>query len=154
MTHLLPPRLVLILLIASVAAGLALPGPGPAPWPVRVIGAPIALAGTALTIAASKVFERLGTNIVTTADPDRLVTTGPFAVSRNPMYLGFVVLLAGAAIVVGSPWAIIGPAGFFAAAERWYIPFEERRAAAVLGSPYEQYRAKVRRWIGRRAITP
>jgi protein-S-isoprenylcysteine O-methyltransferase Ste14 len=69
------------------------------------------------------------------------------------MYLGFLGLLAGAALAVGTFWAVVGPIVFFAVADRWYIPFEERRAAAVFGAAYERYRAEVRRWIGRRSVT-
>jgi protein-S-isoprenylcysteine O-methyltransferase Ste14 len=152
MERLLPPRLVVVLLVVSVAGGAWLPGPGPLPALIRIGGAPVAVLGIVLTVAAARVFERVGTNIVTTRDPDLLVTTGPFALTRNPMYLGFLVFLAGVALGVGTLWAAVGPVVFLVVADRWYIPFEERRGSAVFGAAFDRYRATVRRWIGRRSV--
>jgi protein-S-isoprenylcysteine O-methyltransferase Ste14 len=119
---------------------------------VRIAGAPLAALGIGLTVAAARVFERAGTNIVTTRDPDLLVTTGPFALTRNPMYLGFLLFLAGVALGIGTLWAAVGPVVFLVVADRWYIPFEERRGSAVFGAAFDRYCANVRRWIGRRRV--
>lgn len=67
------------------------------------------------------------------------------------MYLGFLTMLAGTTAAVGTISAWVGPALFFAASAWWYIPFEERRMAAVFGRDYDVYRSTVRRWVGRRS---
>ena len=148
MQRLLPPHLFAILLTATIAVGLALPIAGPLPIFVRVLGVPLAVAGLALNLGGAGLFDRIGTNIQTFRDPDRLVTEGPFRITRNPMYLGFTLMLVAAAVLVGSLSAAVGPAGFFAAAHRWYIPFEERRMEATFGAAFDDYRKRVPRWVG------
>jgi protein-S-isoprenylcysteine O-methyltransferase Ste14 len=105
------------------------------------------IGGLAVAATQNRRFARVGTNIMTFDDPDVLVSTGWFARSRNPMYLGFLVGLLGVALVVGTTTAMVGPVLFFLAADKWYIPFEERRLLAVFGPDYEAYRGKVRRWL-------
>ena len=145
--RLLPPQLVPILIVVSVAVGVGLPLVGPLPWSARVAGVVVLVAGAALTLRSSRLFAALATNIMTFDDPDRLVTSGPFRVSRNPMYLGFLAVLVGVALLVGTASAAVGPVGFWLAAHFWYVPFEERRMAATFGPDYEVYRGRVGRWI-------
>lgn len=148
MQRLLPPLLVLLLLAAMSTVTVL----ESTPWlnrPMRAAGVVPLLAGAALLGAGNRLFSRANTNIKTFDDPDVLVVDGVFGVSRNPMYLGFLLVLAGASLLFGSMGSWIGPIVFFFAAHRWYIPFEEQRATAVFGADYHQYRRSVRRWIGR-----
>lgn len=150
MQRLLPPFLFLPLLALSIATGLALPILGPWPWPVRLLGIPIAMVGLWLNAGAAIRFTRNDVNIVTFLDPTDLVTDGRFAWTRNPMYLGFELMLAATAIIIGTLTAWFGALVFFVVADRWYIPFEERRLEAVFGDRYDTYRRTVNRWFGRR----
>ena len=156
--RLLPPKLVLLLLVVAVPIGVLAPVLGPLARPIRLLGIVPVVAGLGLTLSGSTLFSRVGTNIRTFNDPGVLVTAGPFAHTRNPMYLGFVVFLAGVALVVGTLTAWIAPACFALAADRWYIPFEERRMLATFGADYEDYRRRVPRWFGpvgrARQLTP
>eukprot|EP01030_Chromulinospumella_sphaerica_P019292 gene19292-19175_t len=115
------------------------------PW--TWIGWALAALGLALSFSGAGLFRRVGTNIKTFDDPNVLVTGGPFRLTRNPMYLGFVLLLAGVALALGaaSPWVV--PAAFWLLADRWYIPFEERAMRRTFGEPYEAYSRRVRRWL-------
>jgi protein-S-isoprenylcysteine O-methyltransferase Ste14 len=92
----------------------------------------------------------------TTVDPTRpakasaLVRSGIFGFSRNPMYLGMAVGLAGWAMLLGSlgPWFVL-PA--FATLLTWLqIKPEEAVLATLFGRDYEDYCAHVGRWFGRR----
>jgi len=76
-----------------------------------------------------------------------LVARGPFRFSRNPMYLGLVLTLTGAAIVIGhlTPW--VGPIALFLWLDRAFIPHEEALLAAHFGAEWDAYRARVRRWV-------
>lgn len=148
MQRLLPPHLFVLCGISSLAIGLLLPVVGPAALPFRLIGVPVLIAGVLLTVRSASHFERAETNIKTFDDPGVLVGTGPFRFSRNPMYLGFTVALVGLSLIVASLSAFAGPALFWLLADRWYIPFEERRMAAAFGPAYRQYRSMVPRWIG------
>jgi protein-S-isoprenylcysteine O-methyltransferase Ste14 len=147
MKWLLPP----ILWLSSIAAmGLAcylLPTQAIVPAPYQFAGYLLFALGLGIAILASRQFGRVGTNINTFRDPDTLVTDGLFSVSRNPMYLGFVLSLLGAAIVVNDLVALSVTALFFAVTNAWYIPFEERAASTRFGGEFDAYSKRVRRWI-------
>ena len=148
MQRLLPPLLFLPLLAISIVLGLVVPIAGPLSWALRILGVPVAIAGLTLNIGGAGLFNRIGTNIKTFDDPGRLVEEGPFRFTRNPMYLGFTLMLCGAALLVGSLTAWTGAVAFFAAANLWYIPFEEARMRSIFGPQYEDYRRRVPRWLG------
>lgn len=153
MQTLIPPRLVLLLLLGMAGLMLVMPGAQFLDWPWRVAGAIPLVLGAVLLLRGSGLFTRLGTNIKTFDEPDLLVDTDVFAVTRNPMYLGFVLVLAGVAVGFGSLVALLGPVGFAVAADRWYIPFEEARMAEKFGSAYASYRSRVPRWVSIRSIS-
>ena len=77
----------------------------------------------------------------------RLVTGGIFQYTRNPMYVGFTGLLTALAILLGTPWAMLGPLLFFVFTWRFQIAPEERVMQAKFGESYADYRASVRRWL-------
>lgn len=150
MQRLLPPTLVLLLALAAAIASWLIPVAAFPPSPWRWAGVPLTIAGLAVSTLGSRRFASVGTNIKTFDDPDILVDDGLFAVSRNPMYLGFVVALVGWALAWGALTAWLAPALFLLAADRWYIPFEEARMMEQFGRDYERYRRETSRWVGRR----
>lgn len=78
--------------------------------------------------------------------PDRLVTTGVYARSRNPMYLGHLVFLTGLTMVTRSPVALALNAGLM----HWFderARNDHRRLVAFFGPPYEEYAVRVPRWL-------
>lgn len=78
--------------------------------------------------------------------PDHLVTTGPYAVTRNPMYLGHVLFLAGLTLATRSPLSLAVTAGLL----HWYderARTDHRRLGEIFGEPYAQYAARVPRWL-------
>ena len=148
MTRLLPPTLVWLLLGVAVPLGLYAPVVGPADWPWRLAGLVPLFGGLVLARAGHRLFERTGTAIGTFDKATVLVTTGPFAYTRNPMYLGLTAVLGGVAVIVGSLTAWLAPIGFAAVATGWYIPLEERAMRATFGSAYAEYAGRVPRWLG------
>jgi protein-S-isoprenylcysteine O-methyltransferase Ste14 len=146
-SRILPPRLFVLLAVASVGLGLLLPVVRWAGPPANLLGVPVAVAGLLLAVAGSRAFDRAGANIQTFEEPTALVTGGWFARTRNPMYLGFLIALLGTAVLVGSLSALLGPVGFFLAAQFHYVPFEEERMRETFGADYEEYARHVRRWI-------
>lgn len=78
--------------------------------------------------------------------PERLVTTGPFALCRNPMYLGHLVFLAGLALSLRS---FLGLVLLVGTAIRFHLRVQrdERRLAERFGQAYLEYRSRVKRWI-------
>jgi protein-S-isoprenylcysteine O-methyltransferase Ste14 len=147
MKWLLPPLLWAVCLVATVALGVLAPLAAIMPAPYQWFGVAPVLFGAWLLASASGRFHRVKTNINTFRDPNVLVTDGPFAITRNPMYLGFALVLLGAALIANA-WSALAPAlVFFLVANAWYIPFEERAASAQFGDAYVSYRQRVRRWV-------
>lgn len=76
-----------------------------------------------------------------------VLRSGPFRLSRNPLYLGLIVLDVGLALLARSLWALVlVPVGVVAL---WWgaIRPEERYLAEKFGAEYDAYRAKARRWL-------
>ena len=78
--------------------------------------------------------------------PERLVTSGPFALCRNPMYLGHIIFLAGLALSLQS-WLAAALAAGTAVWFQFRVRRDERRLAERFGEPYRQYCARVKRWV-------
>jgi protein-S-isoprenylcysteine O-methyltransferase Ste14 len=116
-----------------------------APW--NLLGlVPLGL-GTALALVGSRAFRRAGTTIKPFQASAALVTSGVFRLSRNPMYLGMVLGLAGVALLLGAltPFLVIP---FFALLiQRRFIAVEERMLAQAFGSDYAAYQRLTRRWL-------
>jgi protein-S-isoprenylcysteine O-methyltransferase Ste14 len=78
--------------------------------------------------------------------PDELVTTGPYSVTRNPMYMGHLVFLTGLTLVTRSPVSL----AVTAALVPWFderARKDHRRLVEIFGVPYEEYAARVPRWL-------
>ena len=75
------------------------------------------------------------------------MTGGPYRFTRNPMYLGLVVLAVGIAVWVGTWPLVIAPLAVFATANWVHIPFEEAKMRRQFGADYDGYVARVRRWM-------
>ncbi|WP_367714940.1 isoprenylcysteine carboxylmethyltransferase family protein [Nitratireductor sp. GISD-1A_MAKvit] len=100
-----------------------------------------------IDIQAMRTLYRAGTAILPTRSADALVTSGPFAISRNPIYLGNSMLLAGIALVSGNVWFIglLIVAAFLT--QKLAIEPEERHLEMRFGKKYRDYRKRVRRWF-------
>jgi protein-S-isoprenylcysteine O-methyltransferase Ste14 len=147
MKRLLPPVLLILLIIALVALHFLHPVYGSSMANMPWFASALSLAGIA-GLAWSRVqFARSESEIMTFNEPRNLVTDGLFSISRNPMYLAMLLLVTGAALLVDRWCALVAPLLFFAAANWWYIPFEENEAARAFGKRYLEYRQHVRRWL-------
>ena len=103
--------------------------------------------GSIIAIAGKRQFQSNDSEIHPFRQPRNLVTYGLFRYSRNPMYLGFCLMLLGLALFVNLWPALLSPAIFFFVADSWYIPHEEQAATTAFGDAYILYRKQVRRWI-------
>ncbi|MEL6751314.1 MAG: isoprenylcysteine carboxylmethyltransferase family protein [Pseudomonadota bacterium] len=83
--------------------------------------------------------------------PDRpataLITDGPFAFSRNPIYLANVLLTAGLGLALNNRWMLLGAALLWFALLDLCIKREEEHMAAKFGAAWQKYTLKVRRWL-------
>lgn len=118
--------------------------------PVRAAVAVAAVfAGVALIIAARVALDRSHTTWHP-SEPHRtkrLVTDGPFRFSRNPTYVGMLLVLVGWSAFLRSPAAFAAAASFAAYIQRFQIRPEERILSAILGEEYRDYTMRVRRWL-------
>ena len=76
-----------------------------------------------------------------------LVTSGIYRLSRNPMYLGLVMLQIAYCLYLGSAFGLLVVAGFVLAMNRLQIGPEERALEESFGDEYRRYKAEVRRWL-------
>ena len=89
----------------------------------------------------------------TTVNPNKpeqaskLVTSGIYRISRNPMYLGFAFILAGWGVWLSSVWAMLGVIGFIGYLTLFQIMPEERALTKLFGDEFTIYKARVRRWL-------
>jgi protein-S-isoprenylcysteine O-methyltransferase Ste14 len=113
------------------------------------LAALLAVLGVVVAVAGVVEFRRARTttNPLNARAASSLVTGGIYARTRNPMYLGFALALAGWAAWLGHPLAALGVAGFVAWMNAAQIPVEERALRDLFGAPFDEYCARVRRWI-------
>jgi protein-S-isoprenylcysteine O-methyltransferase Ste14 len=103
-------------------------------------------AGLALILAGRHFFLVAKTNIMPFKPALHLVTDGPFAWVRNPMYVGFGFLTAGLAIAFASDWTLVLMLPAAIVLHRGVVLREERYLEAKFGEPYRQYMARVPRY--------
>jgi protein-S-isoprenylcysteine O-methyltransferase Ste14 len=143
-----PPPLVGL---ATDALMWALPGPTLSlPEGLRwSLAFGLGLSGLAIDLAGVLSFRRARTTI-NPLRPQRsaaLVDTGLFAHTRNPMYLGMLVVLLGWLAFLAAPVALLGPLLFVAYITRFQITPEERVLTGLFGEAFRVYCRRVRRWI-------
>jgi protein-S-isoprenylcysteine O-methyltransferase Ste14 len=142
-----PPFLVLILLLVSACLMAAIPL-GPIPIPAaRVIGGFFLLIGLITGFSGFSAFRKAGTPLRPGDEPTQFVTYGPFRITRNPMYLGFGLLLMAAFFLTKSAFFLIPPVIFFLLMNFVLVPFEEKLMTENFGESYTEYRRRVRRWL-------
>ncbi|MEI7577427.1 MAG: isoprenylcysteine carboxylmethyltransferase family protein [Armatimonadota bacterium] len=119
------------------------------PHPAQIgIGSAIIFAGFSLAGLGVREFRKSKTTInpVMVDSAVVLVTSGVFRRTRNPMYLGFAVMLVGLAIALRNPLAFVGPLAFFLYINKFQIGPEERAMERRFGAAYKEYKQTVRRW--------
>lgn len=92
-------------------------------------------------------FSRAGTNIPTRKPANKIVQSGFYKFSRNPIYFSFTVFLAGAAIAFDNLWMLLLIVPFVPLMNWGVISREERYLEQKFGEEYLMYKSQVRRWI-------
>jgi protein-S-isoprenylcysteine O-methyltransferase Ste14 len=113
----------------------------------QILGAVIAAAGGALALSCELTFAVVGRGTPAPFDPPRrLVVRGPYALVRNPMFIGAGLALLGASLFYQT-LALVSYAGaFFLAANLFVLLYEEPTLRRSFGTEYESYCHRVRRW--------
>ena len=148
MLKLPPPIWALIYLAAGAAISWGLGWPRPPGLPIAPLGAVLVALGFIPPVWAFVLFRREGTEVnPTSATNAKLVTAGPYAFTRNPMYLGMTIIALGIAVWVGAWPMFAAPLAAFATANFVHIPFEEAKMRRQFGADFDAYVARVRRWV-------
>jgi len=145
--RILPTTYLLIALIIIVLFHFVIPIIKLIPYPWNLLGLIPMVIGILINIIADGALRRVGTTVKPFQESTFLMTVSVYSISRHPMYLGFVVLLSGVAILLGSlsPWVIIPI--FALLMEVVFIRVEERMLEKKFAATWLAYKKKVRRWI-------
>jgi protein-S-isoprenylcysteine O-methyltransferase Ste14 len=136
--------IVLILIALAVDWPLQLP----AVLQHRPTGVALIVIGLAISAWGVLTFRLQRAEVMpSSATHSTLVASGPFKFTRNPMYLGMVVIAIGAALVAGTWLMWLVPIIVFALDQFVIIPFEERSMERAYGEAFRDYKARVRRWL-------
>jgi protein-S-isoprenylcysteine O-methyltransferase Ste14 len=143
-----PPPLIYL---GPLALGLLLGRAAPLPLLPRILsrrlGWPILFSGVLLLWWFGRTLRNAETTFRIDRPVSRLVTGGPFRLSRNPGYLSFTLIYAGVAALRNSLWAILLLPAALAYMQRTIIAKEERYLERRFGEEYLSYKARVRRWL-------
>ncbi len=115
--------------------------------PLSYFGVGVIFLGVTINFRAAGQLRKMRTSVEFDEIPTRLVTEGPFRISRNPIYLGGVITLFGSAIFLGSLITFFFPVILFLILDRIYIPHEESQMKELFGADYIEYQHAVRRWL-------
>lgn len=146
-----PPILLVLAILGASALGRVVPLNVPAPDAVRtgarVLGWVLIACALLVELRSAVGLWRRGTTVLPNREATALVTDGLHARSRNPIYVAHVTIVIGYALVRWNPWGLVAACAVFALLDRLAIRPEERFLAEVFGTAYDDYRARVRRWL-------
>jgi protein-S-isoprenylcysteine O-methyltransferase Ste14 len=117
------------------------------PFPYNLLGLLIVGLGVYLAFQSVRLLISYNTTFKPRGNPSSLVTKYLYSPSRNPIYLGDLLIALGSATILSSLSAFIAPLIFFLVVNTIIIPFEENRLQKNFGSEYERYKKSVRRWL-------
>ncbi|MBW7892665.1 MAG: isoprenylcysteine carboxylmethyltransferase family protein [Chitinophagaceae bacterium] len=114
---------------------------------MQITGWILMVIGFSLIIPAVKKFFTSGTSLLTVKPATALQTTGIYRCTRNPIYLGMLLLYGGAGFFIGNWWTYILVPAVIYTMQSYVIKREERYLRRAFGNDYLQYCESVRRWI-------
>jgi protein-S-isoprenylcysteine O-methyltransferase Ste14 len=115
--------------------------------PYNYLGFGLIIFGIIMNLWTDSLFKKKQTTVKPQKMPNFFITSGPFKLSRHPMYLGMMSILLGVAIFLGSLISFAFPIIFIIIMEKLFIPLEEKNLEKKFGNQYIDYKKRVRRWI-------
>lgn len=112
-----------------------------------VVGGFLTVGGIWLAATARRLFEREGTNVIPTQPALKIVTSGPYRFTRNPMYLGMILVLLGISLIFSLEWGVILTPVLWLALDRLIVVREEAYLRRKFGPAYEALLTRTRRWL-------
>ena len=147
MLKLPPPIWALFFVLAAAGVSWALGWPRIPGLPLPWLGLALVVLGAIPPVWAVILFRRAGTELNPTSPSNaKLVTSGPYRFTRNPMYLGLVIEALGIAVWVGAWPMFAAPLAIFVTSNWIHIPFEEAKMRRQFAADFDTYVHTVRRW--------
>jgi protein-S-isoprenylcysteine O-methyltransferase Ste14 len=112
-----------------------------------LIASVLLLAGLGLGAWGVVTLVRSRTPVIPRRPARRLVRTGPYRFTRNPIYVGMIAVYAGLALALNAAWPLVVLPLLLVALGHQVIRREERHLAQAFGDAYAAYRRQVRRWM-------
>lgn len=142
-----PPRIALLLVLLATASQVALGDLLPAHESLILPGIISGLGGFLLMLRAWWLFKTRDTAICPAAETSVLVVNDVYRWTRNPMYLGIVVMMIGTALASGSLFHYAAAILFFAIIDHSFCAYEEAKLDRLFGEAFGKYARKTRRWF-------
>ena len=143
-----------LLFLGALALGILLsfivpigPTPGSANPLALTVGITFVLIGFALVALSVRNFRLAGTSVVPSEPATALVATGPYRITRNPIYIGFVLAYFGFAVMLTSMWVLLLLIPVMLVLQRGVVLHEEAYLERQFGEAYRKYKARVPRWL-------
>jgi protein-S-isoprenylcysteine O-methyltransferase Ste14 len=141
------PPFLYKLSIALMLITVFLPFPILIHFPFNLFGAVLLISGSYIAIDTKKMFKRTQTPINHLTNPVKLHTHGIFRFTRNPMYLGIIIGLAGIAIITGTVYNLLFPIVYMIVMDLYFVRTEEKKLEDEFGESFKQYKKRTRRWL-------
>jgi protein-S-isoprenylcysteine O-methyltransferase Ste14 len=143
-----------LLFLGALALGCLLtlvipigPGLGSANGLALAVGLIFVVIGFTLAAFSARAFRLAGTSVVPGQTSTALVTYGPYKITRNPIYIGFVLVYFGLAIVLTSLWVLLLLIPTLIILQRGVVEPEEAYLERAFGDAYRRYKRRVPRWL-------
>ena len=112
-----------------------------------LLGLILFISSITLIVMAFKELQNHETTYIPDGEPEKLVSTGPFKFSRNPIYLGMFGILISSAFLMQSISALLIPVLFLSIIQNTWIPHEEDKLKEKFPTEWEAYASSTKRWL-------
>jgi len=146
-SRLYPPHYLLLSILSIVGIDALLRVPFVSSAIALVGGLLFLLSGIVLAASAARLFSKAKTGIVPFSESTKLVVSGAYRFTRNPMYLGMFFCLIGVTLLVNNVLGLLVLLLFFFIIRQKFVLKEEVQMQETFGDDYAQFKARIRRWI-------
>ena len=142
-----PPIIALMFIVIAYFLGRFVPLPLPVPGILRSMGLVLTFVGFLLGIGAFMEFRKARTTLDPHGSSKQVVTSGIYRFTRNPIYLGFLLMVIGLPLNSGLYWGIVMAPFYVFIMNGLIIQHEEAYLERKFGETYTSYTSRVRRWL-------
>lgn len=146
-SRLYPPHYLLLSILSIVGIDSLLQMPFVSSAIALVGGLLFLLSGIVLAASAARLFSKAKTGIVPFSESTKLVVSGAYRFTRNPMYLGMFFCLIGVTLLLNNVLGLLVLLLFFFIIRQKFVLKEEVQMQETFGDDYAQFKARIRRWI-------